>query len=161
MWRFDREAQHACFDNRAIGFGGEVDSYGHGRNSVTPEQVGLLIYSIFSILLITITHNDYNSIFSFLPIELLDVSLIHILLMKIIRPLGSIMLLDEDCPMRSPEVSVNAPKTTDDSFRILSELYQRATYFAFLGLTVTECFYERVSIRLLYRMILAHYFDLE
>ena len=51
MWRFDREAQHACFDNRAIGFGGEVDSYGHGRNSVTPEQVGLIFY---------ITHNYYS-----------------------------------------------------------------------------------------------------
>ena len=39
MWRFDREAQHGCFENRAIGFGGEVDSYGHGRNTVTPTQV--------------------------------------------------------------------------------------------------------------------------
>ena len=39
MWQFDREAQHECFENRAIGFGGEVDSYGHGRNTVTPTQV--------------------------------------------------------------------------------------------------------------------------
>ena len=54
MWRFDREAQHACFDNRAIGFGGEVDSYGHGRNSVTPEQVNLHI-----ILFILVTHTDH------------------------------------------------------------------------------------------------------
>ena len=39
MWQFDRESQHACFDNRTIGFGGELDSYAHGRNTVTPEQV--------------------------------------------------------------------------------------------------------------------------
>ena len=44
MWQFDREAQHACFDNRAIGFGGELDSYAHGRNSVTPEQVNIYNY---------------------------------------------------------------------------------------------------------------------
>ena len=37
MWQMDRQVQHSCFQNVDIGPNTEVD--GHGRHSVTPEQV--------------------------------------------------------------------------------------------------------------------------
>ena len=48
MWRVDREMQWACFRNVEIAARFNID--GHGRHSVTPEQVISIAYIITFIL---------------------------------------------------------------------------------------------------------------
>ena len=48
MWRVDREMQWACFRNVEIASRFNID--GHGRHSVTPEQVISIAYIITFIL---------------------------------------------------------------------------------------------------------------